>query len=303
MTYSSGNTILAADYNNFVGTVNTVIGVGSTQSGIGYGQTSLSTVSGSSSIGASEWASIITAVKNAATHQGTSIDLPASGPSAGNTIEAYDGTTSGGTSYNLSSAVTAINSNRDNVDTGQQTTVAGSSVYTRGTDWGTAGTPTIDAEFRVTFASQNLLDAWFNTGGEIHLTFQHPNGATAQDNDWRDIFNNKIGTLKFGKDYSSRTGSSGTITTNGYTEIGATYGAMFTGTNIGGGVYGANDVSVTVRFASNSIYFVVTFTDAHVATSPSTADTVASGTGVSVGFRKSSIYSFSNPSVVGISGF
>lgn len=303
MTYSSGNTILAADYNNLVATVNTVIGVGSTQSGTGYGQSSLSTVAGSGTIGASEWANIITAVKNAATHQGTSINLPASGPSAGNTIEAYDGTTSGGTSYNLSSAVTAINTNRNNVAAGQQTTVAGTSVYTRGSAWGTAGTPTIDAEFRVTFASQNLLDAWFNTGGEIHLTFQHPNGATAQDNDWRDIFNNKIGTLKFGKDYSQRTGSSGTITTNGYTDIGATYGAMFTGTNIGGGVYGANDVSVTVRFASNSIYFVVTFTDAHVATAPSTADTVASGTGVSVGFRKSSVYSFSNPSVVGISGF
>jgi hypothetical protein len=302
MTYSSGNTILAADYNSFVSTVNTVIGVGSTQSGIGYGQTSLSTVAASSTVSASQWSTLLNAVRTAATHQGTSINVDGN-PSAGDTIEAMDGTTSGGTSYNLSSAVTAINTNRDNVAAGQQTTVAGSSVYTRGTNWGTAGTPTIDAEFRVTFGSQNLLDAWFNTGGEIHLTFQHPNGATAQDNDWRDIFNNKIGTLKFGKDYSQRTGSSGTITTNGYINIGASYGAFFTGTNIGGGVYGANDVSVTVRFASNSIYFVVTFTDAHVATSPSTADVVSSGTGVSVGFRKSSQYSFSNPSVVGISGF
>jgi hypothetical protein len=142
------------------------------------------------------------------------------------------------------------------------------------------------------------MDGFFNTGGEIHLTFQHPNGTTSQDNDWRDIFNNKIGTLKLGRNYVQRTGSSGTIATVGYTSLTTTAQAMFTGTNIGGGAYGANDVSVTMKHnGSNTITFVITFSDQHTAISPSTADTVAAGTAASVGFRRSSVYTPATPTV------
>ena len=88
MTYSSGNTILATDYNGFVGTVNTVIGnSASYQSTTGYGQSTLSTVSSSGTVNASSWASLITAVKTAATHQGSTINLPASNPTTGDTID------------------------------------------------------------------------------------------------------------------------------------------------------------------------------------------------------------------------
>jgi hypothetical protein len=300
MTYSSGNTILAADYNTFVGTVNTVIGPSaSLQSGTGYNQSTLSTVASSATIGATEWGNIITAVKTAAQHQGTTVNLPTN-PSAGDTIEALDGTTSGATTYNLSAAVTAIHSNRDNVDTGQQATIAGSTASTRGSTWST----TIDAVIDCAFASQAAMDGFFNTGGEIHLTFQHPNGTSSQDNDWRDIFNNKIGTLKLGRNYVSRTGSSGTIAASGYTSLTTSYAAMFTGTNIGGGAYGANDVSVTMKDnGSNTVSFTITLTDAHTAISPSTVDSVASGTAVSVGFRRSSVYTPATPSVSASNGF
>ena len=91
MTYSSGNTILAADYNTFVGTVNTVIGPSaSLQSGSGYNQSTLNTVAASATVGASEWGTLITAVKSAATHQGTTVDLPAANPSTGDLIEALE---------------------------------------------------------------------------------------------------------------------------------------------------------------------------------------------------------------------
>jgi hypothetical protein len=298
MTYSSGNTILAADYNTFVGTVNTVIGPsGSLQSGTGYNQSTLSTVAASATIGASEWGTLLNAVRTAATHQGTSINLPTN-PSAGNTIEALDGTTSSSTTYNLSAAVTAINSNKDNVAGGQQATIAGSTATTRASNWGSGGSETINATINCAFANQAAMDGYFNTGGEIHLTFQHPNGSTSQDNDWRDIFNNKIGTLKLGKTYTQRTGSSGTIATVAYTSLTTSYQAMFTGTNIGGGAYGANDVTVTMKHnGSNTVTFIITFVDQSTAIAPSTADVVQNGTAISVGFRRSSTYTPATPSV------
>ena len=115
MTYSSGNTILAADYNSFVSTMNTVIGnSASYRSGSGYGQSSIATVSATASIGASEWGTLMTAVTNAATHQGTSISI-GSNPSTSDTIEALDGSTSGSGTLNLSQAVTDVSSNANNV--------------------------------------------------------------------------------------------------------------------------------------------------------------------------------------------
>lgn len=305
MTYSSGNTILAADYNSFVSTVNTVIGnSASYRSGSGYGQTSLSTVSASATVSASSWATLMTAVTNAATHQGTSINI-GSNPSTSDTIEALDGSTSGSGTLNLSSAVSDISTNANNVDASQQTTVAGSAVSTRGSTWGTGASETITAEIYSQFASQAALDGFFNTGGEIHLTFQHASGSTAQDNDWRDIFNNKIGTLKLGKTSTTRTGSSGTLAAFGYTSLSGTYQAIYTGTNIGGGAYGANDVNVTAKIdeTNHRIYFTIQLVDASVAIAPSTADSVATGTAVSVGFRKSTVYAPATPSNTQVSGF
>ena len=63
MTYSSSNTITAADYNSFVSTVNGVIGTGSGSKG--YGQTALTTVSATDQITAAQWTALLTAVNNA----------------------------------------------------------------------------------------------------------------------------------------------------------------------------------------------------------------------------------------------
>ena len=106
MTYSSGNTILAADYNSFVSTVNTVIGnSASYRSGSGYGQTSLSTVSASATVSASSWATLMTAVTNAATHQGTTINI---GSFSGTRL-ASGGITIGRTNVPVTIASTELN--------------------------------------------------------------------------------------------------------------------------------------------------------------------------------------------------
>lgn len=306
MTYSSGNTILAADYNGFVNTVNGVIGESSSyQSGDGYGATELSTVSASATVNATSWATLIDAVKKAATHQGTTVNLPGTNPATGDTIEALDGSTAGSGTLNLSQAVTDINTNKANVDASEQTTIAGSSASSRGSTWGTGGSETISAEIYVQFTNQVHADGFFNAGGEIHLTFQHASGTTAQDDAWRTIFNTAIGTLKLEKGATSRTGNAGTIATLGYTTLTSSYQAMYTGTNIGGGAYGANDVNVTAKIdtTNHRVYFNISLVDQSVAIAPSTADQVAAGTAVSVGFRKSTQYNPATPSVTTVTGF
>lgn len=301
MTYSSGNTILATDYNTFVGTVNTVIGnSASYQSTSGYGQSSLASVSASGTVNAASWASLIAAVKLAATHQGTTINLPGAALSAGDTIEALDGSTAGSGTFNLSSAVSDINSNKNNVDASEQSTVAASTIDTRSAIW----SDTINAEWYVQYASQVAADAFFNTGGEIHLSFTHPNGSSDQDNNWRDIFTNKVGTIKMALSTLTRSGSGGTISGNAYTSLNSSYQAIFTGTNIGSGQYAGNDMVINAKLdtGNHRVYFNMTLTDSHTPVAPSTVDQVSAGLTIDVGFRKSSTYTIATPSVVSSEG-
>ena len=248
---------------------------------------------------------MIDAVKKAATHQGTTVNLPGTNPATGDTIEALDGSTAGSGTLNLSQAVTDINTNKANVDASEQTTVAGSAASTRSGTWGSGGSETITAEIYVQFSNRNHVDGFFNAGGEIHLTFQHPNGSSAQDDAWRTIFSTAIGTLKLEKGATSRTGNAGTIATLGYTSLTSSYQAMYTGTNIGGGAYGANDVNVTAKLdqTNHRVYFTISLVDQSVAIAPSTADVVQGGTAVSVGFRKSTQYNPATPTVTQVTGF
>ncbi len=301
MTYSSGNTILATDYNTFRGTVNTVVGSSASyQSTSGYGQSALASVSASGTVTAASWASLIAAVKLAATHQGTTINLPASALATGNTIEALDGTTSGSTSYDLGAAVTAINSNKNNVDTGEQTTVGATLTDTRSAIW----SDTINAEWYVQYASQVASDAFFNTGGEIHLSFTHPNGSSDQDNNWRAIFTTKVGTIKMGLSTLTRSGSGGTISGISYTGLNSSYQAIFTGTNIGDGQYAGNDMIINAKLdtSNHRVYFNMTLTDSHTPVAPSTVDEVSAGSTINTGFRKSSTYTIATPSVTSSEG-
>ncbi len=305
MTYSSSNTITAADYNSFVSTVNGVIGTGSGSKG--YGQTALSTVSATDQITAADWTALLTAVNNAATHQGTSVDIPGGSdtgyPATGETIHAFDSTVSiGGASYSydLSSAVTDIDSNYQNVDAAQQTTTSSLHTETRGSAWA----DNINAEVDVTFADANAARYFFNTGGEIHLTADQPTTSTDQDTNWNTVFDTAMGTIKMGYTGTTRTGSGGTpSTTIGYYDLTGTYQTIFEGTNIGSGAYSANDVLIQAKTVTNGVRFYINFDDQHSPTAPSTVDEVTSGTKVDFAVRKSSVYTIANPSFAQVDSF
>lgn len=303
MTYSSNNTITASDYNAFVSTVNGVIGAGSGSKG--YGQSDLSTVSATDQITAAHWTALLTAVNNAATHQGTTVAIPGGSdtgyPASGDTIHAFDGSqTIGGASYSydLSQAITDVDTNYQNVDAGQQTTLASQHTSTRGSAWGgEAGTASINTTVTVTFADANAARYFFNTGGEIHLTLDQPSASNTQSQNWDAIFDTSIGTIKMGYTGTTRTGSGGTpSTTTGYYDLTTSYQTIFEGTNIGSGAYSANDVLVQAKLDGSVVSFQITLDDQHTPTSPSTVDTVESGTKVDVTVRKSSTYTIATPS-------
>jgi hypothetical protein len=298
MAYSSNNTITAADYNSFVSTVNGVIGTGSGSKG--YGQSDLSTVSATDQITAAHWTSLLGAVNTAATHQGTSVSIPGGSdtgyPATGDTIHAFDGSqTIGGASYtyDLSTAVTDIDTNYQNVDAAQQTTTASLHTATRTSDWSGA----INAEVDITFADANAVRYFFNTGGELHITADQPTTSTDQDTNWNTVFDTAMGTIKMGYTGTTRTGSGGTVsTTIGYYDLTGTYQTIFDGTNIGSGAYSANDVLIQAKTITNGVRIYINLDDQHSPTAPSTVDNVTSGTKVDFAVRKSSTYTIANPS-------
>jgi len=85
MSYSQGGLIEATDYNGFVASVNALWGTGSGDSG--YGQsTTLSTVSVSNTVTATQWATLISRLDSMRQHQ-SGVATGIGQPTTGDTIE------------------------------------------------------------------------------------------------------------------------------------------------------------------------------------------------------------------------
>ena len=166
MTYASGSTILAADYNGLVGTnpntasgtLNTVWATGGTTAG--YGQTALATVSTGDSILASSWANLVNRTASAATHQGTSI-TSVTAPSTGGVITYLSA---------IPTNLTTIYTSRLNAATQGSTT---SNSVTTASTWSSAATFTQT----VTFANGDAARYFFNSGGQLAITCSSPGGS------------------------------------------------------------------------------------------------------------------------------
>jgi hypothetical protein len=125
-----------------------------------------------------------------------------------------------------------------------------------------------------------------------------PTATTDQSTNWNTIFDTSVGTIKVGYTGTTRTGNAGTpSTTIGFHDLTTSYQTIFEGTNIGSGAYAANDVLVQAKHdGAGVVTFQITLDDQHVSVSPSTVDTVESGTNATFAIRKSSVYTPSNPS-------
>ena len=219
MTYASGSTILAADYNGLVGTnpntasgtLNTVWSTGGTTAG--YGQTALATVAAGDSILATSWANLVNRTSNAATHQGTTI-TSVSAPSTGGVITYLSA---------IPTNLTTIYTSRLNAATQSGTT---SNTVTTASTWSSVATFTQT----VTFANGDAARYFFNSGGQLAMTCSHPSGTGINL-----LLNNlasNVGTVVLSAMNSGTANIAGT-SYNGVTRIGGGGNSPTIGTNSG----------------------------------------------------------------------
>ena len=207
MTYSQGGLIQATDYNNFVNgsnQINTIWNTGNAT--VGYGQTALSNVAATSTVTATQWASLINTVNSIKTHQtGSGTGLTA--PTAGSTI-AYLSAVAGNINTAYSSALTAAS---------QGTTTTGTIFYANLAAANTAASDDFKFSRTVTFASADQARYFFNAGGQINLVNV---GATTKDSSGRSadmafMINAELGSVNGIKALTNggRSGTGGTVNT------------------------------------------------------------------------------------------
>ncbi len=188
MTYNTGGTIQAQDYNAFTtlsGNVNEVYGdafPGATTiaagANYGYGQTSigLGSVTVGSTVTATQWANLFSVMRDCGTHQGTTVSppVPTSGPVSGNTITAFVAPAT------ISSVISTLHTNRMNLAAGQTSTFVGTA-YSNPSAW----TNTLTYTFKVDFGSWNNARYYFNSGGKISITGSVNSPSNADEVAWQ----------------------------------------------------------------------------------------------------------------------
>jgi hypothetical protein len=293
MIYQKGDQVTAAVLNSFLTTVNGVFGTGTGDAG--YGQTSLQgAVSVGGLINSAHWTNLRSMVVTAATHQGTAITtLPTTTVlQVGAVITAHEIAAPSSNAYELSNYITAINTNRLTAASGAMSIITGSTI-TRASAWATTITCTMDA----IWASEDAARFFFNSGGQIRLNFSQPTGSgTAQDTDWNAILATKLGEVRLGSYTTTNAGSTSMANgALGFYGLTTSPQAIVTGTNVGGGAYSSNDVSVTAQVLNkvgvnggngNTVRFVVLLSDQHTGVT----DSVSSGTAAAFSTFKATTY-------------
>jgi len=177
MTYTTGSVITAADYTAFANRVNTVWGSGANN--FGYGQTNtVATLGSGASITATQWATLLTRISSAASHQGTSITA-ITNPTVGDTISAY----------------AALDTNITAITTGAMNATASGSDSNVTTTTTSAWTSSATTSKTITWGSVDQMRYFFNAGGMIRLSFSRSGGAAnPQNTSWTTMLSN-VGTI------------------------------------------------------------------------------------------------------------
>ena len=262
MTYSAGNTILAADLNSFIDDVEDIFGdnnAASTAAGaliFGYGETMLQAdVSGSNTITATQWNNLWMMIHRCAGHQGSSVGIGGSasaGPwSAGNTI-AIDS--------NLAPAITTISTNKLNFAAGNMTT-SNCNAKSGTASW----SATTTHSFTQTFASYDAARHFFNQGGGVLFTCSRSGGSSNNQNTaWADLCS-AIGTVTVSVNTTAQSGSGGTTGGSFDDIIGSAGSGVTIFTQASSGAYASNNYKIECTAdAAKVVYtWTVTFTDGH----------------------------------------
>ncbi len=216
MTYAQGSLIEATDYNNLIG-ANTTINTATLHAmwawganSRGYGQTPISNVSVSSTVTATQWATLINTINSANTHvNGTGSGLTAN--TAGQII---------GHSGGLPVKINGLNSDRMLFASNSATIVNHNSLTAYGawTSGETSATLTRSFGANVAFESPDKARFFFNAGGRLKFNITATADAVARSVAAKAVIDNLGGIALFAANTNSgRTGAGGTLGTNATT--------------------------------------------------------------------------------------
>lgn len=184
MTYSTGGLIQASDYNTFATNANAFWSTGTGDAG--WGQSSISSVSASAVVTATNWATLVNNLATSSNHTGQAITARTA-PVTGNVIAILS---------NVSTDITNLNASRGNaaLSGSQYTSWTGTSSKTTGT--GSGSTPwSITFTHTITWASANAARYFFNAGGRIKWECNKSSTGTDADEEWNDLASTLVGDI------------------------------------------------------------------------------------------------------------
>jgi hypothetical protein len=241
MAYVNGGSVASTDINGYVTSVNAILS--------NLGQTQLASASKGSSVLASTWTSLNTAITNVASHQGTSLGVLPSVAKGNSTIA----------TATLTTNITAIN----NLNAASQATTV-----TNFTETTLAWYNYMTFTQSITFSSPAAASYFFNAGGQIALQFLHPASSTQIDGLFNTLATNCGTLIMSGHSSGSRTiagtsyagfqkvGGGGTspaiTTTAGYAGLTATSTQIFK--QIGGTFTGGSGTAYNQNFIQVNAY-------------------------------------------------
>ena len=262
MAYSSGNTILAADYNTFRTSVDDIFGdtnSGSVAAGsliFGYGETMLQAAVGAGdTITAAQWNNLYQMIHRCAGHQGTTVNIGGSvtaGPySAGGAI---------GVDSNLAADITTITTNKLVVDAANLTTTA------RNDKSGTASwSSSTTHSFTQTFTSYDAARHYYNQGGKMVFSASRSGGSGhTQNSNWTALLS-AVGTVTMAVNSTSYTGSGGTLGDSFDDVVGDAGNTKTIFSQADSGAYASNNYKIecSCNAAKEVFTWTITFTDGH----------------------------------------
>ena len=288
MTYSSGSTILASDYNAFVSNNSANInGVWSTGAvSTGWGQTAIANVNTAGTVTATQWATLVNNLASMGSQTGTTI-TSRTAPTAGNTISIL---------ANVATDIQSCYNNRGNA-VGSGTaygTFTGTTSKTTATSNGTQGAWTITFTHTVTFPSADQARYFFNAGGIIRIQYGKTSDTTDHDGDWNSLAGwcgsinlTGFGQTIAGQAYTGTTrlgGTGGTQTTlatsTGWYNLTASPATIFQLNNTGG-PYTSEYIQTTATATSSTVLTLVTVWNQPAVSGAGKTTNISGGTGVS----------------------
>jgi hypothetical protein len=264
-SYYLGGKIRASDFNGFADDINEIVGLGAGDSGYGQDHLMVSYVAAGARIRVANWNELLTSLKFAAQHQGTTVVSPVDTndptfPVLRDTVKILP---------DLITDIAAVRANKLNYDISKMSIdvnkISSSKTFvdpgSTGNHWDNSNNPQ-NYEFKTTFSDTDAMRNFFNSGGEIRISTELTGYdiSNAQSDAWADLLTD-IATVKLSNNSTESSASVGTPGV-GFTGLTATYALVYT--KGGTGDYVQNQLNVYARTNGSAVDVKIEYNDGHV---------------------------------------